>query len=185
MSTSKNTHLVFLENGTEVKIIFSNKKESIEYESKNDAVAAIFNLSKIGKITDHELMTLTNEVLNSTTLPQGKELSESFRIEMLKKAVSLLKENFNGKIPIVVIATETKEPNVAYFQICPTAGPIHGHIYTKHGCLKDAVTSQYKGLLMIRGLIKEGDISKEEEEKLIKEVTSSPLPKVGGLEAQA
>lgn len=121
------TKLVFSESGTTVSILFGNGKESLEFESKEEAIFAIHDCFKKGKITPDEVENFVKEITLSKKLPdRDSKLLSLLPLLLLSATLSALikSEEFEKTMhPQEKIA----DPRADICN-CGDYGP-HGYIY--------------------------------------------------------
>ncbi len=108
--------LVFSKNGTSVHIEFSNGKESLEFESREEVLTAIDICRKNNKITEEEKDELVKAVMLEKRLPENG--SKAFII-----AITIIGKNDNHKENIRTI----DNPSV---DLCDCGkAPVHAYVY--------------------------------------------------------
>jgi hypothetical protein len=108
--------LIFSKDGTSVHIVFSNGKESLEFESRKQVLSAINACHTISKISEEEKDELVKAVLLEKRLPENG--SETFII-----AIVIVAKNDDDKEDVKTI----DNPDV---HICNCGElPIHAYVY--------------------------------------------------------
>lgn len=104
--------LVFSKNGTSVHVGFSNGKESLEFETKEEALAAINDCYRHNKISKEEMEDLIKAVLLAKNFPEQD--AETFIIVIALVSIDKNEDNEMITDPYVEMCHCGKLPPHAY-----------------------------------------------------------------------
>jgi hypothetical protein len=127
-----------------VQIVFANGAESLAYENKRDALRAVMECYKYGKITEEECDAFIEDILLHPTLPSGITFME---------VIEVCVRNTNDEI--------IDNP---YFEMCNCSKPTpHGYIMNGDGRrLSRVIVSKEEGLQTVNDFLEEKRITEGE-----------------------
>lgn len=138
------TTLLFDDTWESVQIIFANGTESLAYETKRDALKAVVEYWKAGKITEEECDAFIEDILLYPSLPSGITIMEV----------------------IEICAKEDDEQVIEspYFQVCNCKKPTpHGYILNGDGKrLSRVIVSKEEGLNTVDDFVENERMSEGE-----------------------
>lgn len=167
----KKSKIEFLNNGTEVVIIFPNGGKSIEFTSKKDAFEGITDMEKKKKITPEEFTKFRDAILAKNELPWSDEPG---KIRIMHVVGPFMAPSLLGLLMSNAFGEDSEEKEETYFKMC---NEDHGHVrIAGQGFITNPIFSKFDGIRLIKGLEDNKRISKEDFEKLSNEIENSPLP---------
>lgn len=145
--------LIFSKDGTSVHIEFSNGKESLEFESMEQVLAAINACHTIGKISEKEKEELIKAVLLAKYLPEQD--AETFII-----AIALVAKPKQDQ-PVEMII----DP---YAKLCECGNPlVHAYVYDgNHKKIGLPFVVKSEGLMFVQHLLQSKRITEGDEARL-------------------
>lgn len=156
--------LNFNKNRDQVSIIFENGKESIYFETKEEALDALLDCRQKNKITADELNQFAKEVIYSNL------------ISVLTKTIEFFLDSFKNQI----VSKNEKEQNF-YPELCncanKSAAP-HAYIYNEHGdrVFRSPFFSKMEGYGFCEVLLSNEIINEDEYAHLKTEISLLKIP---------
>ncbi len=173
----KKSKIEFLNEGTEVVIIFANDKKSIEYTSKKEAYEGIQGMLKNKKITKEEFIEFSGAILEQENLPWGDDPKVGFIVVGGFPGFSFM-DRMMSEDSVFIIGNSSEPETI--FKMC-RKGSDHGHVHLAgKGRIILPIRTKFQGLKIIRGLEMDDEITHEEFDKLSKGINESSLPKGTG-----
>lgn len=135
-----------------VKIIFTSGAESFYFESKEEALEAVRECRKMGKISEHEFFVFTGEIVSSK-LPSSFERSPDILIVMGHCIDTFIEE-------IVTSILKSKKVNLR-FELCNCMKKQkHGYFFTEDGFpISKEINSKAEAYLFIQEIEENGVIT--------------------------
>ncbi|MFA7285428.1 MAG: hypothetical protein WC011_01080 [Candidatus Paceibacterota bacterium] len=151
-------------NKDQVSIVFSNGKESIFFESKEEALNALIDCHQKSKITEQELNAMATEIINSSL--------KSVLLEEMKKALDQM---------TIIVSAKRNKSNDVFASLCGCRGATgapHAYIYDEEGnhIAPTPFYSKMQGYAHCEELLQDGIISEKEYISLKSEIDLLKIP---------
>ncbi len=169
--------LVFSEDGTQGTIHFITGGESIIYTSKEEIYLALVDLAQKQKIKPAEFRKMRDATLRNQKMPlseDGKTLLDV--VDSIKSFTLLLESLLFASTSMSMLMDMAEEaPKEAYIKKCGCGK--HASIVCRK-VFTGKFDNQYYLLKIMKVLREMDEITREEEDELIKQIENSGLPKM-------
>lgn len=162
------TELLFSENGAAVSIRFKNGKESLEFESKEEAIFAIHDCFEKGKITKDEVKTFIKQITLSK-LPDRDRRMPLLPLLLLSAALSAIIEVERDEED-----QKITDPHVGLCD-CGHNRP-HAYIYNGNEPVTPPFQFRSDGLYFVKNLLDAERITEGDAASLNTMIDLLPLP---------
>lgn len=174
MKAKNGAKLIFLDEGKSVYIQFSNGSESVSYDSKAEAIAAIRDCVGMGKITKSDANKLEKEIVLAENLQDNDPRMLAGLAIPLMLLAALFAEEFEEEEPLIL------DP---YVDLCKCGEKIpHAYIYNGDGKkISPPFRFKHEGLAFVERLLKTERITDGDSSGLNTMIDMLPLPEHPGL----